>query len=140
MRTEAGFALYGHDIDRTTHPFEARLGWVVDLRKSSFLGRRSLERLKAVGASRRLVGLQVEAGAVPRPGSEIRDADGQQVGRVTSGTFSPTLRANIALGYVPVPLARPGEALGVATRSRTSAAEVVALPFVPHHSRSRAPS
>lgn len=140
LRTEAGFALYGHDIDRTTHPYEARLGWVVDLRKPSFQGRAALERLKAAGPSRRLVGLRVETGAVPRPGFEIRDETGRDVGRVTSGTFSPTLRANIAMGYVPVALARPGQRLSVAARAKNSAAEVIGLPFIPHRSRSRAPS
>jgi aminomethyltransferase len=137
LRTEAGFALYGHDIDRTTNPFEARLGWVVTLAKPAFVGRDALARLKADGPARRLVGLHVAAGGVPRQGFGILRG-GQRVGTVTSGTFSPTLKRNIAMGYVPVALAQPGQALQVDTRGKASDAEVVPLPFVPHRSRPRA--
>src|SRR5205085_6106649 len=71
LRTEAGFALYGHEIDRTTNPYEARLGWVVNLGKPRFAGREALERLKAEGPSRRLVGLQAAPGGIPRAGASI---------------------------------------------------------------------
>src|SRR5205085_5885804 len=71
LRTEAGFALYGHDIDRSTNPYEARLGWVVNLDKASFVGRAALSAIKAAGPSRRLVGLRVAPGGVPRPGLPI---------------------------------------------------------------------
>jgi aminomethyltransferase len=137
LRTEAGFALYGHDIDRTTNPDEARLGWVVNLAKPSFVGREALARLKSEGPSRRLVGLHVAAGGVPRQGFAVLH-DGERVGVVTSGTFSPTLKRNIAMGYVPVALSQPGQAVKVETRGRAVDAEVVALPFVPHRSRPRA--
>src|SRR5438874_160591 len=93
LRTEAGFALYGHEIDRSTNPYEARLGWVVSLSKPSFVGRSALERLKREGPRRRLAGLRLAPGGVPRPGLAILDA-GHQVGAVTSGTFSPTLKQN----------------------------------------------
>jgi aminomethyltransferase len=139
LRTEAAFALYGHEIDRTTHPFEARLGWVVDLEaKGAFVGRDALAALKAAGITRRLVGLQVAPGGIPRPGFLIVH-DGQQVGRVTSGTHSPTLNRGIALGYVDAALAKPGQALGVEMRGKVVPAEVVRLPFVPHRSRPRTP-
>jgi aminomethyltransferase len=138
LRTEAGFALYGHDIDQTTNPFEARLGWVVSLRKeSSFVGREALAHIKADGPTRRLVGLRVAPGGVPRPGFAIL-AHGEQVGSVTSGTFSPTLRQNIAMGYVPVALSEVGQRLTVEMRAKPAGAEVVPLPFVAHHSRPRA--
>jgi aminomethyltransferase len=137
LRTEAGFALYGHDIDRGTNPYEARLGWVVSLAKPGFVGRDALTRIKATGPSRRLVGLRVAPGGVPRQGFALLH-DGRAVGAVTSGTFSPTLKQNIAMGYVPVSLSEPGQALSVEMRGRAAAAEVVSLPFVPHRSRPRA--
>jgi aminomethyltransferase len=137
LRTEAGFALYGNDIDRTTNPYEARLGWVVNLNKPSFVGRQALERIKASGATRRLVGLNVATGGVPRHGFPILN-EGSRVGDVTSGTFSPTLKQNIAMGYVPVDLSQPGQALQVETRGTATGATVASLPFVPHHSRPRA--
>ena len=131
LRTEAGFSLYGHEIDRTTNPFEARLGWVVDLGKpAEFVGRAALREIHARGTERRLVGLRVAAGGVPRPGAPILPA-----GRVTSGTFSPTLRQNIALGYVPREAAQN---LKVEVRGTALDAEIVRLPFVEHRSRPRA--
>jgi glycine cleavage system T protein (aminomethyltransferase) len=138
LRTEAGFALYGHEIDHSTNPFEARLGWVVNFAKASFVGREALSNLKAEGPHRRLVGLRVAPGGVPRPGLPILDDTSRAVGQVTSGTFSPTLKANIAMGYAPVELSQPGQALNVELRGKPAAAEVVALPFVPHRSRPRA--
>jgi aminomethyltransferase len=137
LRTEAGFALYGHDIDLTINPYEARLGWVVNLAKPDFVGHAALERLRAAGPSRRLVGLRVAPGGVPRPGFPIFDENGS-VGSVTSGTFSPTLRQNIALAYLPIELSRPGQRVQVEVRGKHVAADVVALPFVPHRSRPRA--
>jgi aminomethyltransferase len=137
LRTEAGFALYGHDIDRTTNPFEARLGWVVSQSKPSFMGREALARFKSEGARRRLVGLRVSAGGVPRPPVAIL-FQGRQVGRVTSGTFSPTLNGNIALGYLPVELSRNGQEVDIELRGQPTRAEVVPLPFVPHRSLPRA--
>jgi aminomethyltransferase len=137
LRTEAGFALYGHEIDRTTNPYEARLGWVVNLGKPRFVGREALAQIRSSGPTRRLVGLRVAAGGVPRQGFPLREA-GRHVGVVTSGTFSPTLRENIAMGYVPVGLSEPGQRLEVELRGRAVAAEIVPLPFVPHRSRPRA--
>jgi aminomethyltransferase len=136
LRTEAAMALYGHEIDTQTNPYEARLGWVVSLKKPSFVGREALEALKAQGPARRLVGLLVEAGGVPRPGLPILDG-GQPVGALTSGTFSPTLGRSIALGYVPSALSEVGQRLEVSLRGKSLGAEVVATPFVPHRSRPR---
>jgi aminomethyltransferase len=137
LRTEAGFALYGHEIDRSTNPYEARLGWVVNLAKPAFVGRDALARAKSQAPVRRLVGLQVSAGSVPRPEQPILDAD-RRVGELTSGTFSPTLRQNIAMGYVPLALSELGQRVAVEIRNRPVHAEVVKLPFVPHRSRPRA--
>jgi glycine cleavage system T protein (aminomethyltransferase) len=137
LRTEAGFALYGHEIDQSTNPYEARLGWVVSLRKPDFVGREALERIKSAGVARKLVGLRLAAGGVPRPGFAILN-DQHPVGALTSGTFSPTLRQNIALGYVPIGLDQVGQSLAVEMRGKPAAAEVVPLPFVPHRSRPRA--
>jgi aminomethyltransferase len=137
LRTEAGFALYGHEIDLSTNPFEARLGWVVDLGKDDFVGKSALGGLKAQPPSRRLVGMRVAPGGVPRAGSTIV-CDAEQVGRVTSGTFSPSLKANIALGYVPTSLSAVGERLAVEVRGQPLDAEVTKLPFVKHRFRARA--
>jgi aminomethyltransferase len=136
LRTEAAFALYGHEIDRTTHPFEARLGWVVDLDDDDFVGREALRAIKAQPLTRRLVGLHVGPGGVPRQGYPVLEAE-QRVGHVTSGTHSPTLQRSIALAYVPA-VARPGQPLAIETRGKSVPAEVVRLPFVPHRSRARA--
>lgn len=137
LRTEAGFALYGHDIDQTTNPYEARLGWVVNPGKERFVGREALAQIKATGPSRRLVGLRVAPGGVPRPGFPVL-TDGQQVGALTSGTFSPTLKQNIAMGYAPIALTSVGQSVAVEMRGKAAGAEVVPLPFVPHRSRPRA--
>jgi aminomethyltransferase len=139
LRTEAGFALYGHDIDETSNPYEAGLGWVVSLSKpgQNFVGRDTLAALKASGPARKLVGLRVEPGGVPRPGFAIQH-ENRHVGNLTSGTFSPTLKHNIAMGYVPTPLSTVGQPLSIETRGKLVAAEVVPLPFVPHRSRPRA--
>jgi aminomethyltransferase len=137
LRTEAGFALYGHEIDRSTNPYDARLGWVVDLSKPDFVGRHTLARLKERGPSRRLVGLRVAPGGVPRPGLPILDS-GRSVGQITSGTFSPTLKQNIAMGYVPLDSSEVGRHVAIELRGKPVDAEVIKLPFVPHRSRPRA--
>ena len=139
LRTEAGMPLYGHEIDQTTNPYEAGLGWTVSLAKPDFAGREALARLKEQPPSRKLVGLVVDGGGgVPRPGFPLL-ADGRQVGRLTSGTFSPSLKASIGLGYVEAALAQPDTRLAVAIRDQQVGARVAPLPFVPHRTRPRAP-
>jgi aminomethyltransferase len=128
LRLEAGFMLYGNDIDETTTPLEAPLGWTVKLDKADFIGREALLRQKTEGPTRRLVGLDAADRAIPRHGCEIR-AGGRAVGAVTSGTFSPTLRRPIGMGYVPVALAAPGTALEIDVRGKPAHAAVVRLPF-----------
>jgi aminomethyltransferase len=136
LRTEAGMPLYGHELDETTNPYEARLGWAVELDKGQFVGRSALASIKSHGPSRRLVGLVFEPAGVPRSGAPLGEAD-RVVGVLTSGTFSPTLKRPIGLGYVPIALSRPGQRLEVEVRGKAIQAEVVRLPFVPHHSHSR---
>jgi aminomethyltransferase len=141
LRTEAGFALYGHEIDETTTPYQARLGWVVNLHKCAeieFVGCKALASLKERGPERLLVGLSLApGGGVPRPGFPILH-HGTRVGQLTSGTFSPTLQKPIALGYVQTALAQPDQALEIEIRGKPLSATVTKLPFVPHRSRPRA--
>ncbi len=139
LRTEAGMPLYGHELDESTNPFEAGLGWTVSLTKEGFAGRQALLRLKEAGPARRLVGLLVdEGGGVPRPDFPLFIAD-RRVGELTSGTFSPTLKRNIGMGYVVSAAAEPGARIDVEIRGKRVGATVVKLPFVPHHTRPREP-
>jgi len=135
LRLEAGLPLYGHDLDETTTPIEASLDFAVARRRRDardFPGAAIILGELAGKLERRRVGLAVLEGAPAREGAEIADEDGQIVGKVTSGGFSPTLRAPIAMGYVPPALAEPRARLSVIVRGKHQAAEVVSLPFVPH--------
>jgi aminomethyltransferase len=138
LRLEAGLPLYGHDLDETVSPVEAALEFAIAKRRreaGDFPGAARIVGELAGRLDRRRVGLRVLEGAPAREGAEIADEAGAVVGRVTSGGFSPTLSAPIAMGYVPPSLAEPGARLAVVVRGRRQAAEVVALPFVPHRYR-----
>ena len=129
LRLEAGMALYGHEIDRTTTPYEAGLGWVVKLKKKSdFLGRSVLVEQKANGPSRQLVGFEIQGRGIARQGHRILDGD-QAVGEVCSGTWSPTLEKAIGTAHVPKELAAEGTELLVEVRKRQLTARVVPMPF-----------
>jgi aminomethyltransferase len=128
LRFEACMALYGNDIDDTTTPLEAGLDWIVKFEKGPFLGREALMRQAAAGISRKLVGFEVKGRGIARHGYPIL-SQGEQVGRVTSGTQSPTLGKALGLGYVPVELSSEGSAFDVEVRDREVAAEVVPTPF-----------
>jgi aminomethyltransferase len=128
LRFEVGYCLYGNDIDDTTTPLEAGLGWTVKLDKDDFLGKERLAAQKAEGVERRLVGLRLEGRAIPRAGYPVLH-DGEAVGRVTSGTFAPSLQGGFALAYVPRALGKKGTRLAVDVRGRPAAAEVVRPPF-----------
>ena len=119
--------LYGNDIDETTNPIEAGLSWVVKLDKGEFRGRPAIAAMKERGPSRKLVGLVVQGG-VARHGHEVT-MEGAVVGNVTSGTFGPTVRKNIALAYVPTGLAAIGTAVRVRIRGKDVPATVVKTPF-----------
>ena len=138
LRLEAGLPLYGHDLDETISPVEASLEFAISKRRckaEDFPGAaRTLGEL-AGRLDRRRVGLRVLEGAPAREGAEITDEVGAVVGRVTSGGFSPTLGAPIAMGYVAPALSEPGARLAVIVRGKRQAAQVVPLPFVPHRYR-----
>lgn len=134
LRLEMGYALYGTDMDRGVDPISAGLGWTVALGKGEFIGRDAIARIKESGPERKLVGLTVADG-VPRHGYPVL-RDGEEVGKVASGTFGPTLGHGIATAYVPAALAAPGTELTVAIRRKESAATVVRPPFVKHTSLS----
>lgn len=129
LRLEAAMALYGQDIDDTTTPLEAGLGWLVHLdTKGDFVGRSVLEQQKAAGVSRRLVGLLMSSRNIARHGYQVL-SNGQVVGEVTSGTLSPTLGYPIALAYVPTHLATLDQPLEVEIRGKAYPAVVVKRPF-----------
>ena len=128
LRLEAALPLYGHELDRDTSPYEARLGWVVRLGKGDFIAAAALRRQKDAGPRRKLVGIAVPKGGIPRQGYPLVQ-EGERVGVVTSGTHSPTLGKGIALGYVEPQFSRVGTDLAVKIRGRAVAGQVVPLPF-----------
>jgi len=132
LRLEAALALWGHDIDETTNPYEAGLGWVVSFDDgAAFAGREALARIKAAGVGRKLMCLQATGRGVIRDGYPILH-NGQQIGGVASGSYSPTLNTSIAMAYLPNPLAVYGTPLEVEVRGKLIPATVVRRPFVPH--------
>lgn len=129
LRLEAGLALYGQDIDDTTTPLEAGLSWLVHLdRKGDFIGRSVLKAQKANGVERRLVGIEMQGRHIARHGYSVL-SEGQVVGEVTSGTYSPTLGKAIALAYCPTSLTKIGQPLEVEIRGKTYPAVIVKKPF-----------
>lgn len=135
LRLEAGLCLYGHDIDATTTPAEAGLGWTVPKRRreaGGFPGAEVVARQLADGPPRKLVGVRPDGRAPARDGTEIQDVSGHAVGRVTSGGFGPTVGGPVAMGYVETARAAPGTEVALVVRGRPLPARVAALPFVPH--------
>ena len=128
LRLEAAMALYGHEIDESTTPFEAGLAWVVKMNKGDFLGREALAAQQAEGPRRKLIGFEVKGRGIARQGHEVRSR-GQAVGTVTSGTWSPTFEKAIGMAYVPPEMAAPGTPLEIEVRGRALSAEVVENPF-----------
>jgi aminomethyltransferase len=127
LRLEMKMALYGNDIDQTTTPVEAGLSWIVDFTKD-FVGSPVIKKQKAEGVSRRLVCLEVEGKAFPRHGYDIADERGL-IGKVTSGTVSPSLGKPIALGYVPTDKSKIGSTVEIVIREGRHRATVVKPPF-----------
>ena len=135
LRLEAGLPLYGHDLDAETTPIEADLGFAISRRRRAeggFAGWPRIFREIEQGPIRRRVGLAVEGRQPVREGAAVVDDDGDEVGKVTSGGFSPILEAPIAMAYVPVASAEPGTAIRLVQRGKIFQAKVVPTPFVPH--------
>ena len=131
LRLEMKFALYGNDIDETTNPLEAGLGWVVKPAKGEFIGRAAIEAMRARGVPRKLVGFEMVERAVPRHGYRLLQSGGAEAGVVTSGSFSPSLERGIGMGYVRAELSAVGTDLGVEIRGQAQPARVVKTPFHP---------
>jgi len=128
LRLEMGFCLYGNDIDDTTSPLEAGLGWITKFTKD-FVNSDSLRKQKEAGVKRKLVGFEMIDRGIPRKDYEIADADHNIVGRVTSGTMSPSLKKAIGMGYVPKELAAEGTEITIVVRNKFLSARVVKPPF-----------
>lgn len=135
LRLEVRYCLYGNDIDETTTPLEAGLGWVVKLDKGDFIGRGALVEQKAGGVERRLVGFVADGRGIPRPGYAILAA-GRPVGRVTSGTFGPSVGRGIGMGYVEKQVSSPGQRLTIRAKDKGGmVVEIVRGPFYKEGSR-----
>jgi aminomethyltransferase len=135
LRLEAGLPLYGHDLDHGTTPIEAGLAFAVSKRRRAgggFAGWHRIVRELAEGPIRKRVGLAVEGRQPVREGAMMVDDEGNEVGKVTSGGFSPSLEAPIAMAYVPLAYAAPGTRVSLAARGRIFTGAVTAMPFVPH--------
>jgi len=128
LRLEMGFCLYGNDIDDSTSPLEAGLGWITKFSKD-FTSKHIFEKQKTEGVKRKLVGFEMIDKGIPRHGYEIKDAAGNKTGYVTSGTQSPTLQKAIGLGYVSSQFANLDSEIFVAVRDKLLKAKVVKLPF-----------
>jgi aminomethyltransferase len=128
LRLEMGFCLYGNDIDDTTSPLEAGLGWITKFTKD-FTSKYFFEKQKSEGVKRKLVGFEMIDKGIPRHGYEIKDAAGNKTGYVTSGTQSPTLQKAIGLGYVGAEFASIDSEIFISVRDKLLKARVVKLPF-----------
>lgn len=130
LRLEMGFCLYGNDIDDTTSPLEASLGWITKfVDGKNFTNRAALERQKAEGVTRKLVGFEMIDRGIPRHGYTLTDAEGNEIGHVTSGTMSPIRKIGIGMGYVKAEYAKPGTEIWLDNRGRKLKAQVVKPPF-----------
>jgi aminomethyltransferase len=130
LRTEMGYPLHGADLSIAVTPVQARLGWAVGWSKPQFWGREVLLREREVGAPRLLWGLRSEDRGIPRPHMAVRSVDDTDLGEVTSGTFSPSLRAGIGLALLSRAVSE-GDEVHVDVRGKASVMRVVKPPFVP---------
>jgi aminomethyltransferase len=129
LRLEMGFCLYGNDIDDTTSPIEAGLGWITKFTKD-FVDSATLKAQKDNGTARKLVGFELLDRGIPRHDHPVLDAAGNVVGKVTSGTQSPTLQKPIGMAYVPTAMAAEGSDLWIDIRGKALKGKVVKLPFL----------
>ncbi len=131
LRLEKGFCLYGNDIDDTTSPIEAGLGWITKFTEGkNFIDRQKIETTKSNGPKKRLRGFKMVDRGIPRHGYEIVDGEGKKIGTVTSGTMSPMLKQGIGMGYIKAENATLGSEIFIKVRKRQLKAEVVKMPFV----------
>ncbi len=128
LRLEAGYALYGHEIDDTTTVWEARLGWICKMNKGGFTGREALAKQKESGLTRRLAGFEMRGRGIARDGYPV-SYEGKEVGHVTTGSPAPWLKKNIGMAYVPLEITEPGAKIQIGIRKSQVEAEVVPLPF-----------
>jgi aminomethyltransferase len=129
LRLEKGFCLYGNDINDTTSPIEAGLGWITKFTKE-FINHKNLKAQKEGGATKKLVGLELIDKGIARNGYPIVNAEGAEIGIVTSGTMSPTLNKAIAMAYVPKELSKVNSEILIQVRKKQIRAKVVAMPFL----------
>lgn len=129
LRLEKGFCLYGNDIDDTTSPLEAGLGWITKF-STKFINYEALEAQKKAGIKKKLVGFEMIERGIPRHDYPITNEGGEVIGRVTSGTQSPTLQKAIGMGYVDIASAEPGTEIFIAIRNAHVRARVIKFPFV----------
>ena len=129
LRLEAGMCLYGNDMDENITPLAARLGFVVKFQKDSFIGKETLLKQKNEGIKRKRVGVQMIERGVPRPSFEIYNREGEKIGHITSGTFSPVLKCGICMAYVPISQAQEGNVVNVKIRNKLAKGKIVAFPF-----------
>lgn len=128
LRLEMGYCLYGNDIDETTSPFEAGLGWITKFTKP-FINSEELQAEKEAGVKNKLVGFELVERGIPRQDYDIVDADGNKIGRVTSGTMSPSLGKAIGMGYVPLEYSKPDSEIFIQIRKKRIPAVIVRTPF-----------
>jgi aminomethyltransferase len=129
LRLEMGYCLYGNDIDDTTSPLEGGLGWITKFTKD-FTAKAILEQQKAAGITRKLIGFEMIDRGIPRHDYLLKDADGNTIGKVTSGTQAPSLNKAVGLGYVSMPFAATDTEIFVDIRNNLVKAKVVKLPFM----------
>lgn len=129
LRLEMGYCLYGNDIDDTTSPIEAGLGWITKTKKGDFNSVEIFKAQRAEGIKRKLVAFTMKDRRVPRHNYTIEDAEGNAIGRVTSGTSSPSLEIPIGMGYVPKAMATVGNSIFIKVGKKSLEAEIVKLPF-----------
>jgi aminomethyltransferase len=131
LRLEMGYSLYGNDIDDTTSPIEAGLSWIVKLNKGSdFIDRELYSSQKSNGVSRKLVGFEMIDRGIPRKDYTLTNANGIEIGRVTSGTMSPTLQKGIGMAYVKADETKAGNEIFLQVRNKSLKAQIVKFPFI----------
>lgn len=131
LRLEKGYCLYGNDIDSSTNPIEAGLGWITKLSKGEFIGSPAIAKVKEQGPTRKLVGFVSDADKfIPRHNYEIYDKEGNKIGFVTSGNISPILNKPIGMGYVQIEFSKPETEIEIEARGKRFPAKVAKIPFV----------